>query len=138
MGAQRTQADHVVTLAEAQKYVTYHTTPGAVRAGVTLAPLVLSSLGRIGPSFLKFLRSAAAEVIRIKGPGVTHLDDHAPRGEDARFPAGPLLSRWMLLLSCTLQRTNARAWLSAHGRTTDSGTAGICPAKRVPRASGTP
>ena len=134
--AGRTKPDHVVCQAEAQNFDTYHTTPGAVRAGVTLVPLILSSLGRIGPSFLKFLRSAAAEVVRIKGPGVTHLDDHAPRGGDARFPAGPLLSRWMLLLSCTLQRNNARAWLSAHGPTTDSGTPGVCPAKRVPRAAG--
>ena len=80
-----------------------------------MTPLVVSSLGRLGPRFVQFLRSAAEEVIRTKGRGVSNIDNHAPRGGDARFPAGRLLSRWMMLISCTLQRANARAWLSAHG-----------------------
>jgi hypothetical protein len=113
-----TRPDHCVCQAERHKDTTYHAAPDEVRAGATITPMVVSSLGRLGPRFVKFLRSAAGEVIRLKGPGVSHLDAHAPRGGDARFPTGRLLSRWMILISCTLQRANARAWLSAHGPAT--------------------
>ena len=76
-------------------------------AGAKFFPLVLETLGTMGPSFKKFLRKIQLEFLR----NMTNTDP-----DTEREISNKLLNLWTTRISCVLQRANSRLILSKLSR----------------------